>query len=102
MTEDEVKENPVCDNPEIKFTERTLDGQKLYYFVNLTGKKQSAKISVGKDMIDILTGEVKPFCGLVDFEEFDSVMLLYRSKSESYSVSVTLELASMPNFEIYT
>ena len=34
--------------------------------------------------------------------EFDSVMLLYRSKSESYSVSVTLELASMPSFEIYT
>lgn len=76
VTEDEVKENPVCDNPEIKFTERTLDGQKLYYFVNQTGKKQSANISVGKDMIDILTGEVKPFCGHVDFEEFDSVMLI--------------------------
>ena len=30
--------------------------------------------------------------------EFDSVMLLYRSSSESYSVSVTLELTSMPSF----
>ena len=33
---------------------------------------------------------------------FESVMLVYRSSSTSYSVSVTLQLTSIPSFEIYT
>ena len=73
--ESDIKDNTVVDNPNIYYTERVLDGNKIYYFVNLSGEPQTAKFSVGKNMIDIMTGEVKKFDGSYDFLEYDSLLL---------------------------
>ncbi len=75
ITADEVVENNVVDNAEILYNRRYLEGATVHYFVNLSGKPQSANISVGKNIIDLATGEVKKFDGHYDFLEYDSIVV---------------------------
>ena len=84
--ESDIKDNTVVDNPNIYYTERVLDGNKIYYFVNLSGEPQTAKFSVGKNMIDIMTGEVEiKDCGFLrdrSFRKLDISGLLNSGENE--------------------
>lgn len=76
VTPDELEDNPIIDNTGIKYTERELDGKKIYYFVNESGEPQKANIFVGDTKIDLETGEEVPFDGYYEFEKYDSLMVM--------------------------
>lgn len=71
-----MPENPVISNPEILCTVRHFGAETLYYFVNVTGRPQSAEIPAGAKRIDCMTGDLLPFDGHWDFRAYDSVLVL--------------------------
>ncbi len=97
VCESEIEENRIIDNPDIMYTERILEGKKVYYFVNKTGKRQSAEIYVGSEIINSMTGEIEPFDGHYDFLEYDSVIVresgAEKEESEKKSGTKTLDLS---------
>lgn len=77
MRPEEAKENTdIVDNPKILYTKRKYDGFDVYYFANHSKQKQTANISVGSTVIDISTGEEKPFGGRYEFDSYESLIVV--------------------------
>ena len=97
VCENAIEENRIIDNPDIMYTERVLEGKKVYYFVNTTGKRQNAKIFVGSEIINSMTGEIGPFDGNFNFLEYDSVIVreggVARAASKKKSDTKTIDLS---------
>jgi len=72
----EVEENTIISNPEITYTKRSYKEFDLYYFVNSTTENHKAEISVGNKIIDISSGDTKPFYGDYIFKPFDSLVVI--------------------------
>lgn len=70
-----VSRTSIVDNPEILYTKRIYDGYSIYYFINPTKTVQRAKIPFGATIIDIKTGDEKPFCGEYEFCPYESLLV---------------------------
>ena len=71
----DIEENAVTDNKNITYTMREFDGYDIHYFVNLTEKPQTAKITKGSKILDIITGEWNEFDGNYTFSPYDSLIV---------------------------
>lgn len=81
QTAEELDENRVISCPEITYTKRSMADFDLHYFVNSTNNTYSADVFVGDRMLDIVTGEEKPFYGQHVFKPFTSLVVLDTGKS---------------------
>lgn len=86
VTPDEVlAENSIVDNENIIFTKRKYDDFDVYYFVNDSEEKQTAKISVGGKCIDITTGEIVAFPERYEFAPRESALVIYDGEKKDYN-----------------
>lgn len=76
VTAEEIAENPVCDNADITYTCRKLDGAVMHYFVNSSYDAKSAVINADGKVLDAVTGELSDFCGKYDFEPWGSLVVI--------------------------
>lgn len=76
VTAEELPENVIIDNPNITYTIRKYDGFDVHFFVNSTEERQKSYISKGSKIVDITTGELKPFSGYYEFQPFDSLVVI--------------------------
>lgn len=80
----DLKVFDIIDDERIVYTKRKFDDFDLYYFVNTSDEKVSAKISKGTHILDIITGVEKPFSGNAEFESSGSLIVLdYRTSSQN-------------------
>ena len=75
-TAEKIEENKIIDNPDILYTARKIGDKTVHYFVNVTGKKQTAFISAGAKKISAETGDISEFDGFCEFNEYDSILVL--------------------------
>ncbi len=76
ITVADVEASNVCDNSEITYTSRSLDGFKLHYFTNTSPDRKTAKINVCGRKLDIYTGEFCEFEQTYEFEPWGSLMII--------------------------
>lgn len=65
----------VIDNPQVLYTKRIFDNRTVYYFQNCSKEKQTANIPVGSYIIDLYTGEHKPFSGTYTFAPCEPLLV---------------------------
>lgn len=75
-TADKLPENDICENEDLWYTVRELDGCKIHYFANSTDKEFTANITHGSKMINLETGDVLPFYGIYKFHAYESIMVI--------------------------
>lgn len=79
----EIKSSDIVDDERIVYTKRIFDDFDLYYFVNISDDKVSANTSKGTHILDIITGEKKPFSRNAVFEPSGSLVVLdYRTSPQ--------------------
>ena len=66
----------VVDNPNIIYTKRVMDGSCAYFFLNATTEHQPAVIGPGSFILDLTTGEHKPFSGEYEFAPYECLMVI--------------------------
>ncbi len=74
--EEDIAPNDIIDNQNVRYTKRVYDGFDVHYFVNPTSQKQKAHIKAGAKMVDIITGEIRPFGGEYEFSPYDSLLVI--------------------------
>ncbi|MGM9644443.1 MAG: hypothetical protein ACI3X1_05090 [Eubacteriales bacterium] len=72
---DALTANSIIDNENITYTVRKFDGCRVHFFVNSSKQTEHAKINVNGQIIDVETGELKPFSGEHTFYPYDSIMI---------------------------
>lgn len=77
---DAIEANDIIDNPEITYTERVYEGQRIHFFVNTSPDRKTAKIKATGKKLDIYTGDFEEFSGNYEFEPWGSLMLFEDSK----------------------
>jgi len=76
VTPDQVKERTdVIDNPNVLYTKRKFADRDVYFFVNCTKETQTATITPGSYIIDLYTGEAKPFAGTYTFAPCEGLLV---------------------------
>jgi len=76
---DDIENNPLIDNPNIIYTKRFFENEEVYYFVNLTGERQYAKIGLNGYIMD---AEKTEFYGEYVFEAYESIFIISESESK--------------------
>ena len=76
ITSDKIEVNDICSSSKIMYTERIFDSFKVYYFINNTNEWIATYFKKGNKKLDIVTGEVKEFCGKYTFAPYDSLVLI--------------------------
>ncbi len=82
ITPEEAETNRLVDNPNITCTRRIFPDFDMYYFVNGTKEEQKTAISKGTQMLEILSGELKPFDGQYVFPPMGSLIVFDDRKHE--------------------
>ena len=76
VTPDAIKpRTDVIDNPEVLFTKRKFADKTIYYFQNCSKEKQTANIGVGSYIVDLYSGEKKPFDGTYVFAACEALLV---------------------------
>lgn len=76
LTPDQIEtRTDVIDNPEVLYTKRIFEDRTVYYFQNCSKEKQTANIPVGSYIIDLYTGEKKPFDGTYTFAACEPLLV---------------------------
>lgn len=76
VTPDQVKERTdVIDNPNVLYTKRKFADRDVYFFVNCTKETQTATMTPGSYIIDLYTGEKKPFTGTYTFAPCEGLLV---------------------------
>lgn len=76
--------NDIVTDERIVYTKRIFDDFDLYYFVNTSDERINTKIRKGTHILDIITGEKKPFNGDDVFEPSGSLLVLdYRTSVQN-------------------
>ena len=76
VTPGEIKpRTDVIDNPNVLYTKRTFPDRTVYYLQNCSKEKQSAVIGKGSYIIDLYSGEKKPFAGTYDFAPCEALLV---------------------------
>lgn len=92
VTADQIEaRNDVVDNPEIIYTKRKFDEYDVYYFLNPTKEKQTAKIGKGEVLIDEKTGEIIPFSGVYKFAPCESILVKTAEKKQEKEENTNLK-----------
>ncbi len=75
-TAEDIAENDICSSPMITYTERTFKDYKVYYFINNHPETVTADFRQGGKVMNIETGELRPFSGSYVFAPYDSLILI--------------------------
>ena len=75
-TVEEIEANPITEPNGLTYTMRNYPDYKLHYFVNSEDVTVTAKIARCDLAVDLVTGEVRPFCGEHTFGPYESLMLI--------------------------
>lgn len=75
-TAEDIAPNPVCEVNRLSYTMRTLDGERIHYFVNSDDATVCANITVGSKIFDPTSCEYTPFSGSYTFAPFESLILI--------------------------
>ena len=100
VSEDELSDNNVINNPKITYTERIYDNYRVHYFVNTSAKSEEAVIPLKAKKMDIYTGELYDFYGKHTFEPWGSLILVEAGDDDTKAEPVE-ETIIYPNEELY-
>lgn len=78
----------VIDNPNVLYTKRTFPDRTVYYFQNCAKDKQLANIGKGSYIIDLYTGEKKPFDGTYEFAPCEALLVAEDSTPRASSAKL--------------
>lgn len=76
VSADEHPINPVCPENRLTYTYRHYDGFDVHYFVNTFGDECECECAVGNLVLDLVTGETKPYDGHIRLGKYESIMLI--------------------------
>ena len=88
---EELADNPVVNLPEITYTKCNLDDVEVHFFVNSSAEEKRVSFKVAGQVLDIYSGEMKPFKGKHVFEPWGSLIVLEDTKSKSSMEDVACE-----------
>ena len=96
VTPADIDENRVIDNKNITYTARKGDGFTVHYFVNTSDKTIDTEVFASGKMLDIETGELKPFSGKYTFEKWGSLMLIDDNSKVDKAKYKEMDLITLP------
>ncbi len=72
----DIAPNPITEENNLTYTKRQFEDFDVHYFVNSTESSVYATFTRGNLVLDISTGETKPFFGSHSFAPFESLVLI--------------------------
>lgn len=94
ISESEVTENHVTDNPDITYTKRNYPDCVLHYFVNSTETEQLLKTTIGSERLNLKSGEWEPFSGSCVLAPCES--LIIKDQGEILTEIIKRETKALP------
>ncbi len=75
-TPEKLPKNPICDECHLAYTMRTYPDFEVHYLVNTNSDTVTTEVTAGNLILDIETGETKPFAGKLTLGRYESAVII--------------------------
>ncbi len=101
-TSQDIPLNPITEENSLTYAKRSFPEFDMHYFVNTTEETVKATVSCGNLVLDIVSGETKPFSGEHTFAPFESLVVIdsYEMREEKIEKSGASELSLLGEWNI--